>query len=159
MRSDDKRAYNPRRDREELVSSIVTSVIAETPYVMRQRRFLGRKRDHLEVVIESADGTPLTVNDCAGVTRTLAERLALNRITAGQYAVEVAAEAAGGGHLTLGSAVGERIKVKTRRLVDGQKWFVGPLLEATDTTITVLVAGDKRQEILREDIVNWTVVA
>lgn len=99
----------------------------------------GTKRDLTVRVFIDKDGG-VTLDDCSAISRGVEEILDLEDIIPTRYVLEVSSPGIERELYSLSDFVkftGKLVKVKTRTEIDGQKTFVGPIVEVADQKITV----------------------
>jgi ribosome maturation factor RimP len=111
----------------------------ELVHVEFQRESSGRI---LRVYIDKPDG--ISLNDCAGVSRQIGDILDVNLVDIGPYSLEVTSP---GPDRPLAKQQdfekykGNRTKIKTSRLLNGQKNFTGILLGMYDRQVKLQIGG------------------
>jgi ribosome maturation factor RimP len=111
----------------------------ELVHVEFQRESSGRI---LRLYIDKPDG--ISLNDCAGVSRQMGDILDVNLVDIGPYSLEVTSP---GPDRPLAKQQdfekykGNRTKIKTSRLLNGQKNFTGILLGMYDRQVKLQIGG------------------
>ncbi len=105
----------------------------------------GTRRQTVQVMAERRDGTPMTVEDCAGISRALSAVLDVEDPIVGAYNLEISSP---GIDRPLTRArdyetwSGFDVKLETRRLLDGRKRFSGRL-NGLDANGDVRIHGEE----------------
>lgn len=105
----------------------------------------GTRRQTLQVMAERRDATPMTVEDCAVISRALSAVLDVEDPIAGAYNLEISSP---GIDRPLTRArdyetwAGFDVKLETRRLLDGRKRFAGRL-NGLDANGDVRIHGEE----------------
>ncbi len=106
-------------------------------------KIFGGRRQVLQIMIERADGSDVTVDECASASRALSPLLDVYDPLSDAYQLEVSSPGIGR-PLTRPADferyAGFRVKVEMQEAVDGRRWFRGTLLglsEAGDIRLNV----------------------
>ena len=123
---------------EEKVKAIAEPILASLGVMLVSVRY-GRSRHEgrLKITIDRVPGG-VTVEDCAQVSRFVGRALDVNEVISDRYTLEVSSP--GLDRLLISREdffrfVGHRVRVKTRRPIDGQKVFIGQLSRFSDDTL------------------------
>jgi ribosome maturation factor RimP len=118
-------------DRAAAVERLIAPSLTATGYEIVRVLFMGRHRPVLQIMIERGDGRPISVEDCAAVSRTLSALLDVEEAIVGSYTLEVSSPGIDR-PLTrpehFARFAGFEAKLETRAAVDGRKRFRGRLL-------------------------------
>jgi ribosome maturation factor RimP len=132
-----------------LAEPLCASKGLELVHVEYQREANGRI---LRLYIDKPDG--INLNDCAGVSRQMGDILDVNLENIGPYSLEVTSpgpERPLAKHEDFEKFMGHRVKIKTRRPLNGQKNFTG-ILRGISGELVNLQLGDDTIEIPYLDI-------
>ncbi len=118
-------------DRQHRLEALVAPSLEAMGYELVRVQFQGRQRPTLQVMAERQDGRPMTVDDCADISRSLSALLDVEDPIDGAYVLEVSSPGIDR-PLTRGKDfdawAGFEAKVETIVGVDGRKRFRGHLL-------------------------------
>jgi ribosome maturation factor RimP len=126
------------------LSELIEPVVAGLGYELYGIEYLGQgKYSVLRVYIDQAEG--ITVDDCARVSHQLSAVLDVEDPIASNYELEVSSP--GMDRPLLSAAhfqryVGETVKIKTMRPIDGRSRFSGVLREAQDESAILDIDGE-----------------
>ncbi|OJX81840.1 ribosome maturation factor RimP [Magnetospirillum sp. 64-120] len=117
-------------------------------YEMVRVMFQGRTRPTLQVMAERKDGRPMTVDDCADISRSLSALLDVEDPIQGAYALEISSPGIDR-PLTRGKDfetwAGFEVKLEALVGVDGRKRFRGKLLGLEAEAVRLLADGQEVQ--------------
>ena len=124
----------------------------------------GGRRPVLQVMAERTDGAPMTVDDCADISRTVSALLDVEDPIAGAYHLEVSSPGIDRPLTRLKDFerfAGHEARIETRALIDGRRRFKGVLrgvagevvrMETEDGAVTELpFAGILRAKLVLTD--------
>ena len=137
-------------DLEERISALVAPSLDAMGYELVRVLLQGRQRQVLQIMAERSDRQPMTVDDCADISRSVSALLDVDDPISGAYSLEVSSP---GIDRPLTRAqdferfAGLEIKVDTLRPVDGRKRFRGRLL-GIDADGQIKLALDASEEVL-----------
>lgn len=118
-------------DRQHRLEALVAPSLESMGYELVRVQFEGRQRPTLQVMAERQDGRPMTVDDCADISRSLSALLDVEDPIDGAYVLEVSSPGIDR-PLTRGKDfdawAGFEAKVEAIVGVDGRKRFRGHLL-------------------------------
>ncbi len=137
-------------DLEERISALVAPSLDAMGYELVRVLLQGRQRQVLQIMAERRDRQPMTVDDCADISRSVSALLDVDDPISGAYSLEVSSPGIDR-PLTrpqdFERFAGFEIKVDTLRPVDGRKRFRGRLLgiDAEGQIKLALDTGDEVQ--------------
>jgi len=121
-------------DLEERISSLVAPSLDAMGYELVRVALLGRLDQTLQIMAERRDRAPMTVDDCADISRAVSALLDVEDPIAGKYTLEVSSPGIDR-PLTRSTDyerfAGFEAKVETIRPVEGRKRFRGKILGLT----------------------------
>ena len=132
-------------DLAERLVGIVEPTLDNMGYELVRVLIQGTRRQTVQVMAERRDSVPMTVEDCADISRALSAVLDVEDPVAGAYNLEVSSP---GIDRPLTRAkdyevwAGFDIKLETRQLLDGRKRFSGRLL-GLDPDENIRIQGDE----------------
>lgn len=113
------------------LEDLVSPTLDSMGYELVRVQFQGRQRPTLQIMADRKDGQPMTVEDCADISRSLSAVLDVEDPIAGAYVLEVSSPGIDR-PLTRGKDfaawAGFEVRIETDQLVDGRKRFKGKLL-------------------------------
>jgi len=123
----------PRRPAPALASldDLVAPVVVGLGYVPVRIRVTGKARPALQVMAERADGSPVTVDDCAAISRALSPVLEQADPFAGAYTLEVSSTGIDRPLVRRGDFerfAGQDVEIVAREPIEGRRRFGGRLL-------------------------------
>jgi len=107
----------------------------------------------LRLVIDRIGGVSL--DDCSRVSREISDYLDVEDLIDHAYHLEVSSPGAERALRSLQECrrfIGEKVRIKTREEMDGQKVFVGYLEEINDDSVVVATDDDNRYTFLWQEI-------
>jgi ribosome maturation factor RimP len=113
------------------LDDLIAPVVEGLGYVPVRLRVTGKVRPSLQVMAERADGSPVTVDDCAAISRALSPVLEATDPFAGAYTLEVSSTGIDRPLVRRGDFerfAGQDVEIVTRELIDGRRRFSGRLL-------------------------------
>ena len=128
------------------IARLVAPALDAMGYAVVRIRMMGKARPKLQVMAEREDGTAITVDDCAEISRAVSALLDVGDPIAGAYDLEVSSP--GIDRPLVRRADFERFaghvaKIETRRPIDGRKRFRGRLLGVSGGDVCIAVDGDR----------------
>ena len=124
---------------------------------------IGRQRIRVQVMIERLDQSPMTVDDCARVSRAVSALLDVEDPVPGAYTLEVSSPGIDRPLVRLNDFArfaGHAARIELSRLVDGRRRYQGRLIgiegdrvciEADGTEVRVAFADIARAKLLLSD--------
>lgn len=122
------------------IEQIIAPSVEGMGYEVVRVLLLGGQRPTLQIMAERADGAPMTVEDCADISRSVSALLDVEDPIAGAYTLEVSSPGLDRPLTRLKDFerfAGFTAKLETRLAVDGRKRFKGTLkgLEGEDVLL------------------------
>jgi ribosome maturation factor RimP len=129
-----------------LIESLIEPSIAAMGYQVVRVQYSGTKRPRLQVMAERVDGTGMTVDDCADLSRAISAILDVEDPLPTAYLLEVSSP--GLDRPLVKPADFERfagyeVRLETTGLIDGRRRFRGRL-EGMEGDLVVIVLEDKK---------------
>lgn len=115
---------------EERISALVTPSLAAMGYDLVRVLLLGTRRRTLQLMAERSDGRPMSVDDCADVSRAVSALLDVEDPIPGAYNLEVSSPGLDRPLVQprdYERFTGYEIDLEARRLLDGRRRFRGRL--------------------------------
>jgi len=112
------------------IEQIIAPSVEGMGYEVVRVLLLGGQRPTLQIMAERADGAPMTVEDCADISRSVSALLDVEDPIAGAYTLEVSSPGLDRPLTRLKDFerfAGFTAKLETRLAVDGRKRFKGTL--------------------------------
>lgn len=151
----------------ERISQIIAPAIEGMGYEVVRVQISGTQRPILQVMAERTDGTAMTVDDCADISRTVSALLDVEDPIKGTYTLEVSSPGIDRPLTRLkdfGRFAGFEARIETRLPIDGRKRFRGHLRGTQDGHVKVETqegpveipydAIQKAKLILTEDLID-----
>jgi ribosome maturation factor RimP len=118
-------------DRAAAVERLIAPSLAATGYEIVRVLLIGHHRPVLQIMIERTDRAPLSVEECAHVSRAVSALLDVEDLIAGSYTLEVSSPGIDR-PLTrpehFARFAGFDAKLETRTAIDGRRRFQGRLM-------------------------------
>ncbi|MFQ5958251.1 MAG: ribosome maturation factor RimP [Alphaproteobacteria bacterium] len=136
------------------IARLVAPALDAMGFAVVRIKMMGKARPTLQVMAERQDGTAITVDDCAEISRVVSALLDVDDPIAGAYDLEVSSP---GIDRPLVRPVdferfaGHVAKIETRHPIGGRRRFRGRLLGVSGDEVCIAVNGDRAQ-IPLEDI-------
>ncbi|PWC31622.1 ribosome maturation factor RimP [Azospirillum sp. TSO22-1] len=112
------------------IEQIITPSVEALGYEIVRVLLLGGQRPTLQIMAERTDGDPMTVEDCADISRSVSALLDVEDPIAGAYTLEVSSPGLDRPLTRLKDFerfAGFTAKLETRLAIDGRKRFKGTL--------------------------------
>ena len=112
------------------IEQIITPSVEALGYEIVRVLLLGGQRPTLQIMAERIDGAPMTVEDCADISRSVSALLDVEDPIAGAYTLEVSSPGLDRPLTRLKDFerfAGFTAKLETRLAIDGRKRFKGTL--------------------------------
>jgi len=112
------------------IEQIITPLVEALGYEIVRVLLLGGQRPTLQIMAERTDGAPMTVEDCADISRSVSALLDVEDPIAGAYTLEVSSPGLDRPLTRLKDFerfAGFTAKLETRLAIDGRKRFKGML--------------------------------
>ncbi len=107
-------------------------------------QLMGKTHKRLQIMIEAPNGRPITVDDCADVSRAVSAILDTNDPIEEAYALEVSSPGIDRPLVRLADFerfAGFEAKLETDRLLDGRRRFAGRLVGVADGNVRLQAEG------------------
>jgi len=136
------------------VEKMIEPVLADMGFELVRVQMFGTRRPTLQIMAERADGTPMTVDHCADISRAVSALLDVEDPISSAYTLEVSSP---GIDRPLVRAKdyerfsGHEAKVELHHLVDGRRRFQGRISGVAEDRV-VLATKDGEVELPIEDI-------
>lgn len=117
-------------DRVGEIERLVEPPLAGLGYRLVQVQFVSGRTPTLQVMVERGDGSSMTVDDCAEISRSLSAVLDVEDPIGGSYTLEVSSPGIDRPLVRkadFARFAGFEARLETRRLIDGQRRFKGRL--------------------------------
>jgi len=117
-------------DGTERIEAVIVPAITAMGYEIVRVQMSGGRRPVLQIMAERLDGSPMTVEDCADISRTVSAVLDVADPIASAYTLEVSSPGIDRPLIRLQDFerfTGFEARVETRALVDGRRRFRGTL--------------------------------
>jgi ribosome maturation factor RimP len=127
-------------DAAERLQNIITPTIEDLGFELVRVQLTGAQRPVLQVMADRADGAPMTVDDCADISRALSALLDVEDPIAGAYTLEVSSPGIDRPLTRLKDFerfAGNEARVETRLPVEGRKRFRGMLRGVQDGKVVL----------------------
>ncbi len=110
----------------------------------------GGRRPVLQIMAERVDGAPMTVDDCADISRTVSALLDVEDPISGAYHLEVSSPGIDRPLTRLKDFeryAGFEARIETKALIDGRRRFKGVLKGTAGETVRVEIEGGALAEL------------
>jgi ribosome maturation factor RimP len=137
------------------VEELLKPVLDEEDAELFDIEYTGRqKRTLLRILVDKKGGKPITIDQCAKISKKLSLLLDINNVIHHKYYLEVSSPGIERplripGHFL--RYKGEEAKVKTYQKIDGEKVHIGEIMGLSDD-ILILNVADKERKIPIESI-------
>ncbi len=131
-------------DLPERVERCIAPAMEDMGYELVRVLLSGKQRPRLQIMAERIDGTPMTVEDCADISRHISVLLDVEDPINGTYTLEVSSPGIDRPLVRLKDFdrfAGFEARIETSRPIDGRKRFRGRLLGVEGETVRVNVEG------------------
>jgi ribosome maturation factor RimP len=141
-------------DRLRQLDALISPMLEQMGYDLVRVVFQGQRRPTLQVMAERKDGRPMTVEDCAGISRSLSALLDVEDPIDSAYVLEVSSPGIDR-PLTrvkdFATWAGFDVRIETDQPVEGRKRFRGRLLglDGEDSAVVVLETGEAHIPLAR----------
>jgi ribosome maturation factor RimP len=143
----------------------ITAMIAPSLEAMGYRlvrvAFTGGRRATLQIMAERRDDAPMTVDDCAEISRNVSALLDVADPIESRYDLEVSSPGIDRPLVVREDYVrfaGYEAKIETARPVDGRKRFRGRLLGADESAVRLVLEGEGEVAVPLGDILKAKLV-
>lgn len=123
------------------IEGMITPSLDAMGYGVVRVQLTGGKRPTLQIMAERTDGAPMSVDDCADISRASSALLDVEDVIKGAYHLEVSSPGIDRPLTKRGDFArfaGFEVKIDADRLIDGRKRFKGRLLGVDDQDIVRL---------------------
>jgi ribosome maturation factor RimP len=127
-------------DGTERIEQIIAPSITAMGYEMVRVMLTGGRRPVLQVMVERNDGAPMTVEDCATISRTISATLDVDDPISGAYSLEVSSPGIDRPLTRLQDFArfsGHQAKIELRELVNGRRRFQGTLCGLAEDRVRI----------------------
>jgi len=141
-------------DQVRTIETVLAPALEAMGYVLVRVRLLGGRKKTLQIMAERGDGVPMTVEDCAEISRTASAILDVEDPVPGAYDLEVSSPGIDRPLVRLEDFeryAGFEAKVEASVPIDGQRRFRGRLKGTADGRVRMALA-DREVEIPFADI-------
>ena len=118
-------------DRQQRVEALASPMVEQMGFELVRVQFQGQQRPTLQVMAERKDGLPMTVEDCASISRSLSALLDVENPIDGAYVLEVSSPGIDR-PLTrpkdFAAWAGFEARIEADQPIDGRRRFKGNLL-------------------------------
>jgi ribosome maturation factor RimP len=121
--------------REAKIEAIITEPLEAMGYELVRVLFAGKSRPTLQVMAERKDEQPMTVDDCADISRAISPLLDVADPIAGAYVLEVSSPGLDRPLIRrrdFEKWAGHEARIETAEAVEGRRRFKGKLLGASE---------------------------
>ena len=132
------------------LAGLIAPVLGDLGFALVRVRLTGRQRRTLQVMAERADGEPVTVGDCARISRALSPVLDVADPIDGGYTLEVSSTGVDRPLVTRADFerfAGQPAELRTAEPIDGRRRFRGRLGGLDGDAIVVTLEGDDPMRI------------
>lgn len=128
----------------EAIERMIAPTLESMGFAVVRLMFSGSMRKTLQVLAERADGRPITVEDCAAISRVVSAVLDVEDPIAGAYVLEVSSPGIDRPLIRKDDYrrfAGHEVKVEIDQPVDGQRRFKGRLEGIEGDTVRLSIEG------------------
>jgi ribosome maturation factor RimP len=126
------------------IAELVRPTIAAMGFVLVRAHVLGNQRKRVQIMAERIDGTGMTIDDCAGLSRALSAIIDVADPIAGSYVLEISSPGIDRPLIRIEDYrrfAGFEARLELGRLIDGRRRLQGRLLSAGEDTVRIDVGG------------------
>jgi ribosome maturation factor RimP len=151
------------------VERLVEPALAAMGYDLVRVQLSGKKHVTLQIMAEHADGTPMTVDDCAAISRNISAILDVEDPVSGAYDLEVSSPGIDRPLVRerdFERYAGFDVRIELQRPIDGRKRFKGKLMGLDGDAVKLAVGNDtiglpysdihKAKLVLTDDLIKGT---
>lgn len=127
------------------IEALIDPALAGLGYEIVRTRFGGSARQVLQIMADRRDGQPITVEDCAEISRTVSALLDVEDPISGAYDLEVSSPGIDRPLVRPRDFVrycGFEAKLELAVARDGRRRFRGTITEVDETSVTVTCEGE-----------------
>ena len=132
------------------IESILEEPLRDKGYDIVRVLVSGNLRRTLQIMIDRFDNTPISIDDCTVVSRTVSVLLDQYDPIEGAYTLEVSSPGLDRPLVRLKDYTrfqGEEVIIKTYQAVDRRKIFIGRLESATENEVTLVLKGEDLENL------------
>ena len=136
------------------LQDLIEPVVTKAGYELVRVMSIGQVNQTLQVMIDKLDGTDITVDDCAKVSRLLSDMLDEKDPIADKYSLEVSSPGLDRPLTTIEHFkryTGYEIKLETEEKVENRKRFKGKITEVADNN--VILAAEEATYTIPFDLI------
>ena len=137
-------------DGTERLLKIIAPTVTAMGYEIVRVQLSGGRRPVLQVMAERVDGAPMTVDDCADISRTVSALLDVEDPISGAYHLEVSSPGIDRPLTRLKDFeryAGFEARIETKALIDGRRRFKGVLKGVSGEAVRVEIEGGALAEL------------
>ena len=131
-------------DGTERIETVITPTIAAMGYEIVRVHLSGGRRQILQIMADRLDGAPMTVENCADISRTVSALLDVEDPIAGAYVLEVSSPGIDRPLTRLKDFErysGFEVRIETKAMIDGRRRFRGVLKGVAGDRVRLEVEG------------------
>ncbi len=143
-----------------LIENLIEPSIAAMGYKVVRIQISGSKRPRLQVMAERADGTGMTIDHCADLSRAISAILDVEDPLPGAYLLEVSSPGLDRPLVKrddFDRFAGFEVRLETARMIEGRRRFRGRL-EGTDDESVVIVVDGQRWSLPYDEVASAKLV-
>lgn len=122
----------PKNNESARLDALLSPALADSGYAIVQARIIGgQNRPTLQIMIEHQNGSAVTLDECAEVSRRCAALLDVENFMEGAYVLEVSSPGVDRPLVRLedfGKFAGQNAKIEMQSKINGQRRFSGKLI-------------------------------
>ena len=147
-------------DQAALIENLIEPSIAAAGYELVRVRFMGGGGKTLQVMVERQDRRPITVDDCAEVSRLISTLLEVEDPVPSSYVLEVSSPGIDRPLVRIGDYsrfLGFEAQIETGRQINGQRRFRGRI-EGVKGELVKLDCSGNKADIPFDEIQNASLI-
>ena len=121
------------------IEHLLSPLLAANGYAIVQMRFIGgQNRPTLQIMVEHADGSRVTLDECAEISRNCSALMDVEDVMAGAYVLEVSSPGVDRPLVRpadFQKYTGQNAKIEIEKPIDGRKRFHGRILSADESAV------------------------
>ncbi len=129
-----------------LIENLIDPSIAAMGYKIVRIQISGSKRPRLQVMAERADGSGMTIDHCADLSRAVSAILDVEDPLPGAYLLEVSSPGLDRPLVKredFDRFAGFEVRLETVRMIEGRRRFRGRLEGTDDASVVIVVDGQR----------------